>query len=114
MDDSDDWLAPDKFQHILFCFSLTIVFSLLASKTRYPILRRLSIFFGSVVSLAAGAAKEVADELEFFKSAGASFKDAVADLVGIGLAVLLLALSKSLSLRSKPDQPGKVPGLEIV
>ncbi|CAL5329236.1 unnamed protein product [Camellia sinensis] len=49
---------------------------------------RRTIWFGSIISLSAGAAKEVADELGFFKSAGASAKDAVADLLGILLAVL--------------------------
>ncbi|KAH7857692.1 hypothetical protein Vadar_015432 [Vaccinium darrowii] len=114
MEDGDDWLASDKLQHVLFCFFLAIAFSLLASKTRYPLLRRRSIFFGSAVSLAAGAAKEVADEFGFFKSAGASFKDAVADLVGIVFAVLILSLSKSLSLRFKRDRSVKVIGVEIV
>ncbi|GMQ10120.1 hypothetical protein CsSME_00053250 [Camellia sinensis var. sinensis] len=28
--------SPNKVQHILFCFSITIIFSLLASLTRYP------------------------------------------------------------------------------
>ncbi|KAI8022389.1 hypothetical protein LOK49_LG03G00783 [Camellia lanceoleosa] len=105
--------SPNKLQHILFCFSITIIFSLLASLTRYSFLRRRTIWFGSIVSLSAGAAKEVADELGFFKSAGASAKDAIADLLGILLVVLVLSLSKSLSLRIKPDQSGQIRGVEI-
>ncbi|KAL7168223.1 hypothetical protein ACSBR2_038623 [Camellia fascicularis] len=89
--------SPNKLQHILFCFSITIIFSLLASLTRYSFLRRRTIWFGSIVSLSAGAAKEVADELGFFKSAGASAKDAVADLLGILLAVLVLSHQITLS-----------------
>ncbi|CAL5413966.1 unnamed protein product [Camellia sinensis] len=77
-------------------------------------LRRRTIWFGSIVSLSTGAAKEVADELGFFKSAGASARDAVADLLGILLAVLVLSLTKSLSLRIKPDQSGQIRGVEIV
>ncbi|KAL7222413.1 hypothetical protein ACSBR1_024164 [Camellia fascicularis] len=114
MENGDEWLAPDKLQHILFCFSITIIFSLLASLTRYSFLRRRTIWFGSIVSLSAGAAKEVADELGFFKSAGASAKDAVADLLGILLAVLVLSLTKSLSFRIKPDQSGQIRGVEMV
>ena len=113
MEWGDEWLARDKLEHVLFCFSITIIFSLLASRTRYSFLRRRSIWFGSVVSLAAGAAKEVADEIGFFMSAGASAKDAVADLLGIVLAVLLLSLSKSFFV-VKSDQRVQIRGLEIV
>ncbi|XP_028071204.1 uncharacterized protein LOC114273596 [Camellia sinensis] len=100
--------SSNKLQHILFCFSITIIFSLLASLTRYSFLCRRTIWFGSIISLSAGAAKEVADELGFFKSVGASAKDAVADLLGIFLAVLVLSLTKSLSLRIKPNQSGQI------
>ncbi|KAL7169163.1 hypothetical protein ACSBR2_034243 [Camellia fascicularis] len=106
--------SPNKLQHILFCFSITIIFSLLASLTRYSFLRRWTIWFGSIVSLSTGAAKEVTEKLGFFKSAGASAKDAVADLLGILLAVLVLSLTKSLSLWIKPDQLGQIRGAEIV
>uniref|UniRef100_A0A5B7B0N7 Transmembrane protein n=1 Tax=Davidia involucrata TaxID=16924 RepID=A0A5B7B0N7_DAVIN len=114
MENGDDWLAPDKLYHVLFCFFITVIFSLLATRTRYPFLRRRSIWVGSIASLAAGAAKEAADEFGFFKSAGASAKDAVADLLGILLAALALSLSKSLSRRIKPDQLGQVRGFEMV
>ncbi|KAI7993055.1 hypothetical protein LOK49_LG12G00100 [Camellia lanceoleosa] len=106
--------SPNKLQHILFCFSITIIFSLRASLTRYSFLRRRTIWFRSIVSLSVGATKEVADELGFFKSAEASAKDAVADLLGILLAVLVLSLTKSLSLRIKPDQSGQIRAVEIV
>ncbi|KAI8006178.1 Protein disulfide-isomerase 5-4 [Camellia lanceoleosa] len=51
----------------------------------------------SIVSLSADATKEVANELGFFKSAGASAKDAVADLLGILLALLVLSHQITLS-----------------
>ncbi|KAA8540537.1 hypothetical protein F0562_024544 [Nyssa sinensis] len=114
MENADDWLAPDKLYHVLFCFFITIIFSLLATRTRYPFLRRRSIWIGSMASLAAGAAKEAADEFGFFKSAGASAKDAVADLLGILLAALLLSLSKSQFLQIKSDKLAQIRGLEIV
>ncbi|PON80980.1 Transmembrane protein [Trema orientale] len=100
-EEEDPWLAPDKLYHVLFCFSLTLLFSTLANLTRYPFLRRHSIAIGSVASLLAGAAKEAADELGFFRSAGASARDAVADLLGVILASLGLSLVKHWSRR--PD-----------
>ncbi|KAJ7962771.1 Transmembrane protein [Quillaja saponaria] len=76
MENEDPWLALDKVYHILFCFTLALLFSTVATFTRYPFLRRHSIRIGSIGSLLAGAAKEAADEFGFFKSAGASGKDA--------------------------------------
>ena len=70
MENGDDWLVVDKVYHILFCFSLTLLFSTLANRTRYRFLRRYSLWVASISSLAAGAAKEVADEIGFFKYAG--------------------------------------------
>ncbi|XP_047939421.1 uncharacterized protein LOC125186971 [Salvia hispanica] len=92
MENGDDWLAADKLYHVLFCFFISVVCSLLAARTRYPFLRRRSIWIGSLLSFAAGAAKEFADELGYFESAGASAKDAVADLIGILLAAVILYL----------------------
>ena len=92
MDENDPWFAPDKLYHLLFCFSLTLLFSTLAARTPYPFLRRHSIRVGSVLSLLAGAAKEFADELGFFRSAGASAKDAVANFLGVLIGSLLLYL----------------------
>lgn len=94
MDDNDLWLAPDKLHHVLFCFSFTLLFSTLAARTRYPFLRRHSIRVGSILSLLAGAAKEFADELGFFRSAGASAKDAAADILGVLIGSLVLYLIK--------------------
>ncbi|XP_035548106.1 uncharacterized protein LOC108984597 [Juglans regia] len=88
--DEDPWWAPDKLYHLLFCFSLTILFSSLSARSRYPFLRRHSISVGSILSLLAGVAKEAADHLGFFQSSGASVKDAVADLIGVLIADLML------------------------
>ncbi|XP_044486948.1 uncharacterized protein LOC123212003 [Mangifera indica] len=99
----DPWLAPDKLYHVLFCFSLTLIFSALASCTDYPFIRIHSIRVGSILSLLAGAAKEAADHLGLFPSAGASFKDAIADIIGVLAASLVLSLLRKYSGR---------PGLE--
>ncbi|XVE91221.1 hypothetical protein DITRI_Ditri20bG0136900 [Diplodiscus trichospermus] len=93
-DDKDPWLAPDKLYHFLFCFFLTLLFSTLASLSRHRFLRNHSIRVGSILSLVAGAAKEAADQLGFFPSAGASSRDAVADLIGVLIAAMALSLWK--------------------
>ncbi|KAF8064790.1 hypothetical protein N665_1166s0005 [Sinapis alba] len=102
----DPWLAPDKFYHVIFCFTISLLFSTLASLSRYSFLRRHSIWIGSSFSLAAGAAKEAADQFGIFPSAGASARDAVADAIGVAIAALLLFLWKSRRsrpVRVKPD-----------
>ncbi|KAK8336241.1 hypothetical protein V6Z11_A09G109000 [Gossypium hirsutum] len=57
---------------------------------------------GSILSLLAGAAKEAADQLEFFPSAGASARDGLADLLGVLVAAMALSLWNRLR-RSRPD-----------
>ncbi|GJV87153.1 hypothetical protein Tco_0785308 [Tanacetum coccineum] len=86
MNNNDDWLASDKIQHFVLCFLITIIVSIIASRTPYSLTRRHTISLASIVSLTVGAAKEVADELGFFESAGASAKDALADILGVFLA----------------------------
>ncbi|KAI3759600.1 hypothetical protein L6452_07528 [Arctium lappa] len=114
MENGDDWLAYDKLQHFLLCFSITVIFSFLASRTRYSVLRRRSISVGCIVSLSVGAAKEVADELGFFKSAGASAKDAVADIVGVSVAVIALTLWNFFRFRNRSVSSGQTRGVEMV
>ncbi|MCL7040096.1 hypothetical protein MKW94_000819 [Papaver nudicaule] len=86
MESGDDWFALDKLYHVLFCFFISIFVSTTLAITRYPFLRRWSIWIGSLVSMSAGAAKEAGDEIGLWKSSGASTKDAIADLFGILLA----------------------------
>uniref|UniRef100_A0A2P2QLA6 Uncharacterized protein n=1 Tax=Rhizophora mucronata TaxID=61149 RepID=A0A2P2QLA6_RHIMU len=96
MGSEDPWLASDKLYHVVFCLSLTLVFSKLAFFAPYPkFLRRRSVWVGSIVSLAAGAAKEAADHLGLFPSAGASAKDAAADLLGVLIAAFALSIRKT-------------------
>ncbi|KAK9280885.1 hypothetical protein L1049_003776 [Liquidambar formosana] len=112
MDNNDDWLALDKLYHVLFCFTLTLLFSTVAARTRYAFIRRHSIRVGAIASLLAGAAKEAADEVGFFKSAGASPKDAISDLIGVLIASLALFLCK---YWPRPDhQMGQVRGVSLV
>lgn len=109
---TDDWLARDKIYHVIFCFSINVVVSLLASHSPYSFLRRRFIFLGSVISLAAGAAKEIADHFGFFQSAGASSRDVVADIIGVILAVVLLNVSKR--RRKSKSSEDEVEGVEMV
>lgn len=112
MEEKDPWLAPDKVYHILFCFSLTVFFSILATLTRHPFLRRHSSRVGSICSLLAGAAKEAADELGYFRSAGASAKDAAADVVGVLIASFALSVFRC---STRPDtEMGQVRGISLV
>ncbi|KAH1207297.1 hypothetical protein GmHk_15G042440 [Glycine max] len=97
--DRDPWLGMDKLYHVLMCFSLTFLFYALASLTPYPY-RRYAISIGSVLSLLAGAAKEAADHLGYFRSSGASLRDALADILGVCIASFALSL-----FRSPPPPP---------
>lgn len=109
-EDTDPWLGADKFYHIIMCFTLTLLFYALASFTSHPFLRRHAISIGSVFSLLAGAAKEAADHLGYFRSSGASFKDAIADIVGVFIASFALTL-----FRSKMSRPRSHPqGISLV
>ncbi|XP_010275744.1 PREDICTED: uncharacterized protein LOC104610699 [Nelumbo nucifera] len=104
MENGDDWFALDKLYHVLFCFFIAIIASALAGLSRYSFLRRWSIWLGSLASLASGAAKEAGDEIGLWKSAGASSKDVIADLVGILIALCVLSLSKPSSSRKKVEE----------
>ncbi|XP_052626428.1 uncharacterized protein LOC111892216 [Lactuca sativa] len=115
METGDDWLAYDKLQHFLLCFSITFISSSLASRTPYALLRRRSISLGCILSLLVGAAKELADELGFFKSAGASAKDAVADIVGVIVAALVLSLCNVFCFRrDRSVTLGQTRAIEMV
>ncbi|KAL6134244.1 hypothetical protein ACLB2K_066476 [Fragaria x ananassa] len=111
MEDNDPWLARDKLYHFLFCFSLTLLFSTFAARTPYRFLRCHSIRVGSLLSLLAGAAKEFADELGFFHSAGASAKDALANFLGVVVASLLLSLARNLA--RSDNETGRIKELSM-
>ncbi|XP_068651886.1 uncharacterized protein [Aristolochia californica] len=103
MDHGDEWFALDKLYHILFCFFISVSAAALSNQSRYPFLRRWSIWIGNLISLAAGAAKEVGDEIGLWKSSGASFKDAIADLMGVLIASLVLSIWKIFCVKAVPD-----------
>ncbi|XP_010034004.2 LOW QUALITY PROTEIN: uncharacterized protein LOC104423213 [Eucalyptus grandis] len=94
VDREDPWLARDKLYHVLFCLSLTLLFSRLASLARPSLLRRRSSSSDPSPPLLAGAAKEAADHLGVFPSDGASAKDALADVLGVLIAASALSLCR--------------------
>lgn len=84
MSDGDPWLGADKFQHFFAVFCITSAAILLAS--RLHILFQWRFAVGASVGFLVSAAKEIGDELQFWYGR-ASFRDGVADAVGIALGV---------------------------
>eukprot|EP00271_Cylindrocystis_brebissonii_P009486 TRINITY_DN24383_c0_g1_i1.p1 TRINITY_DN24383_c0_g1~~TRINITY_DN24383_c0_g1_i1.p1 ORF type:complete len:122 (+),score=1.56 TRINITY_DN24383_c0_g1_i1:221-586(+) len=82
---SDAWLASDKLQHVAACAFIAVFISTIVHFF-IPRIRNWSLLIGCVCSALTGGAKEFSDYLGFYSS-GASLKDALADLVGILLAV---------------------------
>ncbi|XP_045807013.1 uncharacterized protein LOC123899826 [Trifolium pratense] len=104
-DEDDPWLGADKLYHMIMCFSITLLFYFLSSLNSNPfLLRRHAISIASLISLLAGAAKEAADHLGFFRSSGASFRDAIADIIGVFIASFALYIFRSKTSRS-PSHP---------
>ncbi|XP_062233437.1 uncharacterized protein LOC133930732 [Phragmites australis] len=117
MEWGDEWLAPDKLQHVLACLLIALAAAALAGRSARPGIRRRAVAVGSVASLAAGAAKEAADEAGFFGSSGASPKDAAADLLGIAAAALVVALFRRVRHRrreKKAREDGARDGVSMV
>ncbi|XP_042447445.1 uncharacterized protein LOC122034100 [Zingiber officinale] len=103
MEGGDEWLAADKLEHLLACFVITLLVANLSGRSRHAFVRRRSAALGSLVALAAGTAKEVADEIGIWRSAGASAKDAAADVLGVLLAAMLLAVFGRLRSSSRRE-----------
>ncbi|ERN07823.1 hypothetical protein AMTRI_Chr08g204260 [Amborella trichopoda] len=111
MENGDDWLALDKAYHFLFCFFIVVFVSQMAKFSRNPLVRRRGIWLGSLLSLVAGAAKEIGDEMGYWHSAGGSLKDGVADIAGVLLASSSLFLLESMR---KPMGLGQNQGVLMV
>ncbi|CAN6214809.1 unnamed protein product [Urochloa humidicola] len=110
MEWGDAWMAPDKLQHALACLLISLLAAALAGRSSSPGIRRRAAAVGSAASLAAGAAKEALDEAGFFGSAGASPKDAAADLLGVAAASLVLALARGRRRERKARDDGGESG----
>ncbi|KAI4976595.1 hypothetical protein ZWY2020_050202 [Hordeum vulgare] len=110
MEWGDEWLAPDKLQHVLACLLITLAAAALAGRSSRPFLRRRALALGCATSLAVGAAKEVADETRLFGSSGASLRDAAADLLGVALAAVLVALGRRLRRQRRREKADDTDG----
>lgn len=104
MEWGDDWLAPDKLQHVLACLLIALAAAALATRSSRPFLRRHALALGCAASLAVGAAKEVADEARLFGSSGASLRDAAADILGASIAAAVLSVARRLHRRRRRDK----------
>ena len=114
MEWDDQWLAPDKLQHILACLLIALAATALASRSSRPFLRRHALPLGCAASLAVGAAKEAADEARLFGSSGASLRDAAADLLGVALAAALVARLRRRSRAKECDADASDGGISMV
>jgi len=83
---NDKWVAWDKAKHLLVSASL-VGFGYHIFKYDLERSHQNSICFGLSLSLSAGLIKEYMDSKRGGK---ASYKDVAADLVGIGIALLVI------------------------
>ena len=83
----DRWLGEDKLQHFFVSAFLTGVGYLIVREPLRTSENR-SVYYGSGFSFSVGLGKEIYDLQS--KKGHPSFKDIVADLLGIGVAVLLI------------------------
>ena len=63
---NDRWLSIDKLYHLIVCMLLTVV-------------------FGWLVGIIVGVAKEIYD----INKSGFSYKDLVADIIGVGVGMII-------------------------
>lgn len=104
---ADDWIGMDKLEHFGICFLIVILSALILRRTA---MQRWSTSIACILSLTAGAAKEVGDQMGLWPSAGGSMKDAVADIVGVLLAAILLHFVKHKAAKPKPKpKPEGIP-----
>lgn len=89
--DADKWLASDKAKHLSLSFALTLLAQAGANKIA-NFDRAASTVSAAGATLLAGFAKEVIDDLN--PNNIFSLNDLAADLLGIALALALLALVK--------------------
>ena len=104
--DDDPWLAPDKLQHVAFCFSLACAgfFALASVKTSFffscsstpTATARQRLLAGALLAFLGGSLKELGDFCGWWPGR-ASLRDAAADVVGAVLGLAACALFESSS-----------------
>ena len=109
-DDDDPWLAPDKLQHVAFCFSLACVgffawekiasSSVKKNPTPTTAAPQQRLLAGALLAFFGGALKELGDFFGWWPGR-ASPRDAAADAVGAALGLAACALYESFGCREK-------------
>ena len=108
--DDDPWLAPDKLQHVAFCFSLACAgfFALASVKTSFffscsstpTATARQRLLAGALLAFLGGSLKELGDFCGWWPGR-ASLRDAAADAVGAALGLAACALFESFDCRER-------------
>lgn len=111
-DDDDPWLAPDKLQHVAFCFALACVgffgWEKIASVKKpsssfsppTPTTAQQRLLAGALLAFFGGALKELGDFCGWWPGR-ASPRDAAADAVGAALGLAACALFEAFDCRAK-------------
>ena len=111
LQDEDPWIAPDKLQHVAFCFSLACAgfFALpsvvknTASSPSFPstpIGSQQRLLTGALLAFLGGSLKELGDYCGWWPGR-ASLRDAAADAVGAVLGLAACALFVSFDCRER-------------
>jgi putative lipoprotein len=86
----DPWFGSDKVQHF-FASAVLTSFGFFIMREPLDSSENNALYFGSGFSLSFGVGKEIYDWKS--KKGNASYKDLVADILGIGFAVLIFKLT---------------------
>ena len=86
---ADPWLSIDKFQHMGMSFFITLG-NQYSFESKFEMGEREATFLSATSTLALGVAKELYDR-NLGPSGYFSYRDLVADAVGIGLAVAFIS-----------------------
>ncbi|MFQ5769904.1 MAG: hypothetical protein ACE5HX_05175 [bacterium] len=86
----DSWFGKDKIQHF-FASAILTSFGFFIMREPLDSSENNALYFGSGVSLSFGVGKEIYDWKS--KKGHASYKDLVADILGIGFTVLIFKIT---------------------
>lgn len=105
LDNDDKWLSADKFQHLFACMIIVLFGSQVA--TRFKFLQQWRVPIGTLLGLSAGFGKEALD-LMGVNGSKASFKDLIADVIGVIIALVFFYFCRESSSSSLIEQVSQV------